>query len=486
MQSQYSLGALLGAVLLLGGVPAIATAHDGENLADLVDEVRSSVVNITAVYPAKKKSVTNTRQRGLPEEFRRFFPPEMQPYFQSPEEGNGGNADEYVGPKPMADGSGFILSADGYIVTSFHVVDEAEKVLVTLQDRREFEAEIIGLDKYTDLALLKVEAKGLQAARLGNAAELRVGQSVAAIGSPFKLDFSVTQGVISALGRAVQSQDVGRYVPFIQTDVAINPGNSGGPLYDMQGYVIGVNAQIYTRTGGYMGLSFSVPIDIVQQVIGQLRDEGHVSRGWLGVAVQDVTRDLAESMNLPKPVGALVSAVVEDSPAEEAKFEPGDVIVRLNSKDIIYAKDLPPAVGAIAPEKQVRIQFYRNGKKHTALVRMGELSDDTLQANVNSSRSGKNAVSRLGMKVQQVPEAKSKEFKLKNDQGVMVASIQRGGPAHRAGLKRGDIIVSLDRKKLQTPEEFHKIVQELPEGRAVWMQMIRGGQKSIVTIRPHS
>ena len=491
------------AMALLAVLPLKSMAH--ERVEELVGQVRESVVNVSSVY-YQREALGRSSQSVNPQDFfRRFIPREFQPFFPSPQdpgEGDGWDGEEapdepqeseesdereYRGPKSRSEGSGFIISRDGYIVTSFHVVDGADEVRVTLQDRRELEAEIIGLDRATDLALLHIEANDLPAAQLGNSDQLRVGQSVMAIGSPFRLDFSVTVGVVSALSRAVEGRDTGRYVPFIQSDVAINPGNSGGPLYNMDGEVVGVNAQIFTRTGGFMGLSFSVPINTVKSVVDQLRDRGKVARGWLGIGIQDVDQDLAESLSLPNPSGALVTQILKDSPATRSDIQPGDVIVSFAGKEVIYARDLPPAVGAVTPGKKATTIIYRDGKRKRIQVEIGSVPEEEepvaseraekVEPSVKSFRS-----SRLGMEVQELTRKEKQEANLKA--GLKITSLKSRGEAQRVGLRNGDYLVSINGKQIKDIGTFQKLEEDLPKGRPAWVQVRRGDRAIIVTLRP--
>ncbi|MGI9345126.1 MAG: Do family serine endopeptidase [Gammaproteobacteria bacterium] len=456
-----------------------APARGHEDVTDLVAKVQDSVVNVSSIY---YRADTNPVEERL----RRFFPdmpgfprPRKQ---RTPEDGD----QEHQEPQKRSEGSGFIVSKDGYIVTSFHVVDGADKIIVSLQDRRELTAEIVGLDQATDLALLKVEAENLPYTVFGDSDALHVGQQVVAIGSPFQLNFSVTAGVISALGRAVESNNrsaIGRYVPFIQSDVATNPGNSGGPLYSMDGRVIGVNAQIYTRSGGFMGLSFAVPSNVVKTVIKQLQTSGKVARGFLGVNIQDVSRELAESMSLPKPVGALISVVLEDSPAT-GTLQVGDVIVQVNRTPIQYARDLPPAVGQIAPGAKGLFVLYRNGKRREEWVTVGALPDETsgTEQAEPSAAAEFSAKNRLGMSVKELSSAQKDDLKL--DSGVVIVEVEKPSPASRSGLQAGDILLTLNGKKLDSISRFDEIQAQLPKGRPAWLSLRRGRVARILTLRP--
>jgi serine protease Do len=365
-------------------------------------------------------------------------------------------------------GSGFIISKDGYIMTNNHVVRDADEIIVRLVDRRELKAKVIGTDERSDVALLKIEAENLPVAKIGESENLKVGEWVLAIGSPFGFDRSATAGIVSAKGRALPREN---YVPFIQTDVAINPGNSGGPLFNLDGEVVGVNSQIYSRTGGYMGLSFSIPIEVAMDVASQLKEHGKVSRGWLGVLIQDVTLELAESFGMSKPQGALVAKVLPDSPAEEAKLQVGDIVVSFNGKEIEQSSSLPPVVGSTPVGKKVPVKVMREGRSQTLWVQLGELPDkDEKIAKAESSKTTSD--NRLGIQVADLTEQQRKELELEG--GVLVERVGEG-VAGNAGIRDGDIILRIDSKLVNDVDEFETLINELPTGKSVAVLVQRRG-----------
>ena len=341
-------------------------ASDLPNFASLAEKVTPAVVNVS-VTKVIKSPAQNEMRRGP------FNDPFFDDFFGSPF--NPPNRDRKV----ASGGSGFIISADGYILTNHHVIEDASEVVISLQDRREFSAEIIGSDKKSDVALLKVKTnENLPYLNLGDSEKVRVGDWVMAIGSPYRLNATVTAGIVSAKARSVPGQSTS-YIPFIQSDVAINPGNSGGPLFNLNGEVIGINAMIYSNRGGYMGISFTIPINYADEIVTQIKENGFVSRGWLGVAVQEVTKDLADSFGLDVPRGALIGSVLKDSPAEKAGLKNGDVIIDFDGQQIIYSGDLPLIVGRIPPEKKVNATIFRDGKKETVSVTTGKLDEKVAQ-----------------------------------------------------------------------------------------------------------
>ncbi len=424
----------------------------------MVEQNGPAVVNIST---KSKKSVVKFRRNfqipDLPpnspfnEFFRHFF--EDQP--------GGGGSDDEGRMTPQSLGSGFIISSDGYVMTNNHVVEDADEIVVRLSDRREFEAKVIGSDKQSDTAVLKIEAKDLPTVKIGKSSNLKAGQWVLAIGSPFGFDHSVTAGIVSATGRSLPKEN---YVPFIQTDVAINPGNSGGPLFNLDGEVVGVNSQIYSRTGGFMGLSFSIPIEVAMNVADQLRTKGKVSRGWLGVLIQDVTKDLAESFGMKQPSGALVSKVIPDSPAEKAKLQPGDIIIEFNDHTLINSSDLPPLVGTSEVNKPSKLSILRQGKKMVLNVTIGELpSDDEIEA--KTSAIGQAANKALGIKVKELTDEQLEKRQLSNG-GVIVYEVGHGA-GRMAGIRRGDIIQMLNGHRISNVEDFKKAVNGLKPGKSV-------------------
>ena len=378
-------------------------------------------------------------------------------------------------------GSGFIISSDGYILTNAHVVDSADEVTVRLTDKREFKARTIGSDKRTDIALLKIEATGLPAVKLGDPAQLKVGEWVAAIGSPFGFDSSVTAGIVSAKGRALPQEN---YVPFIQTDVAINPGNSGGPLFNMRGEVVGINSQIYSRTGGYMGVSFAIPIDVAMDVQEQLRSTGRVSRGRLGVVIQEVSKELAESLGLSQPMGAVVNAVEKGGPAEKAGLEPGDVILRVDGKTVGSSSDLPRMVASMRPGSRAAVQVWRKGATRDIAVTVGEMPNEKT-ANSRAPRGFKapeQAANRLGLVVSELNAEQKRELKLNS--GLIIDDV-RG--AARADLRAGDIVIAVISRgattEVRTVEQFNKLLAGFEKGSNVTLLVRRGEMQTFITIR---
>ena len=391
--------------------------------------------------------------------------------------GDGGNGEprEY---EARSLGSGVIISADGYLLTNFHVVKDAEEILIRLDDRRELLAELVGGDERSDIALLKIDAKDLPVARLGKSADLEVGEWVLAIGSPFGFEHSATQGIVSAKGRALPNES---YVPFIQTDVAINPGNSGGPLFNLDGEVVGINSQIFSRTGGYMGLSFAIPIEVAMDVAEQLKTKGHVSRGWLGVLIQDVTRELAESFGMKRPMGALVSRVLPDSPAQRGGIKVGDVIVAFGGHEVISSAKLPPIVGSTPVGKQVDVGVIRDGKPRTLGVTLDELPEEEALQAATTRPSEPSASSRLGLSVSDLSGGQRKESDVEEG-GVLVESVE-DGPARHGGIVKGDVIVMFNNVRVKDAEQFTALVDKAPAGEMVPVLVQRRGGPIFLAVK---
>jgi serine protease Do len=378
-------------------------------------------------------------------------------------------------------GSGFIISTDGYILTNAHVVEAADEINVKLNDKREFKAKVIGSDKRTDIALIKIDATGLPAVKFGDPNKLKVGEWVIAIGSPFGFENTVTAGIVSAKGRSLPQEN---FVPFIQTDAAVNPGNSGGPLFNMRGEVVGINSQIYSRTGGFMGLSFSIPIDVANDIATQLKTGGKISRGRIGVVIQPVTRELAESFGLPKPAGALVSSVEKGSPAEKAGIEAGDVILKFSGKDVSSSEDLPRLVGGTKPGTKAVMQLMRNKATREVTVVVGEMPDEarTAQRSQRRGPGGKppaESVSKLGMTLSEPTAEQRKELKITG--GILVEDVQ--GAAARAGIRRGDIILAVNNQDVKSLEQFGQLMTQFEKGKIVAMLVRRGGNSLYVPFR---
>ncbi|WP_407635329.1 DegQ family serine endoprotease [Methylohalobius crimeensis] len=376
-------------------------------------------------------------------------------------------------------GSGFIVSGDGYIVTNHHVVQNADEIIVRLQDRRELTAKLIGSDKRSDLALLKVEAKDLPVVRTGSSKVLEVGEWVVAIGSPFGFDHSVTAGIVSAKGRSLPGDN---YVPFIQTDVAINPGNSGGPLFNMEGEVVGVNSQIYSRTGGFMGLSFAIPIDVALEVVEQLKAQGKVIRGWLGVQIQDVTRELAESFGMKRPHGALIAQVLAGSPAANAGLQVGDVIVEYDGHPIKTSSMLPPLVGVTAVGETVPVKVLREGSLRTLRVKIGQLSEDEAAAAPPADQLEPDTVKveSLGLVVADPSE---EERQRSGDKGVVVRRVLPG-PARQAGIRAGDLLLRVGKTPTPDVETLLRQLKRLPGDKPVAVLVKRGDGSLFLAIKP--
>ena len=442
---------------------SIVEARELPNFSDLAEDASPAVVNITSTRTVSQR---NSYGRGFgdpryDEFFERFFG--QQPRPSVPRENS----------RPVVStGSGFIISSDGYLLTNNHVVEDADEVKVSLGDRREYKAEIIGTDPRSDVAVLKIDAEDLPTLKIGKSEKLRVGEWVVAIGSPFQLRFSVTSGIVSAKGRSIPNGSDSTYVPFIQTDVAINPGNSGGPLFNLDGEVIGINSQIYTRSGGYMGVSFAIPIDYAMDVADQLRENGYVARGWLGVSIQEVTSELAEALGMEIPKGALVSQIIEDSPAEKSGLKEEDVILFFDGEEIFYSSDLPLTVGSIRPESKVNAMILRDGKKKTVQVTVGELPKDPALAFENTQQNF------LGL----VVENQANDNQRSSIEGVLVTSVDPDGIAYESGIRRGDIIYSLARTRIENVNEFKEALSELDNQRRTTIGISRNGNKRILSL----
>jgi len=379
-------------------------------------------------------------------------------------------------------GSGFIINGDGYILTNAHVVDGADEVTVRLTDKREFKAKIIGTDKRTDVALLKIDANGLPVVKLGEPAQLKVGEWVVAIGSPFGFDNSVTAGIVSAKGRSLPQEN---YVPFIQTDVAINPGNSGGPLFNMRGEVVGINSQIYSRSGGYMGVSFAIPIDVAMEIQNQLRTSGKVSRGRLGVVIQEVSKELADSLGLSKAMGAVVNAVEKGGPADKAGLEPGDVILRFDGKPINTSADLPRLVAATKPGTRSTIQVWRKGTTRDIAVTVGEMVEEKAAGNRQGrgAKPSEQPANRLGLVVSELTAEQKRDLKMSS--GLLIEDVR--GTGSRADLRPGDVIIAVISKgatpEIRTVDQFNKLLAQFEKGSNVTLLIRRGEMQTFVTIK---
>jgi len=451
----------------------VAVAKDLPDFTELAEKHGAEVVNI---------SVTQVMQAGnnampfpnMPDD------PDLQEFLKRfgfpgvPGQGdpNGQGGQEY---KSQSLGSGFIISSDGYILTNAHVVNEADEVLVKLSDKREFKAKIIGADKRTDVALIKIEATNLPKANIGDPAALKVGEWVAAIGSPFGLENTMTAGIVSAKGRALPQEN---FVPFIQTDVAINPGNSGGPLYNLRGEVVGINSQIYSRSGGSMGLSFSIPIDVAIDVSNQLKANGKITRGWLGVAIQELTKELAESFGMKNTNGALIASVEKNGPADKGGLEAGDVITKFDGKSITTSSDLPRAVGATKPGKIAAVEILRKGAVKNLNIGVGEMPNDPNDAAPAAKPATKVEANKIGLALKELTPAQKKKLNGKN--GLLVA--ESTGAAAQAGIRRGDVILGLNNSDIQSVEAFNKQINAAV-GKTVAVLVQRGDNTLYVPIK---
>ena len=460
-------------VLGLGLVAQSVQARELPEFTHLVEEYGPAVVNISTKQKKRGHS-------GFPKGFEMPDLPKGGPWdelFRHFFGQEGENGDEPHEREARSLGSGFIIDKAGYILTNNHVVEGADEVIVRLNDRRELLAEIVGSDERSDIALLRVEADNLPVVKLGKSHDLKVAEWVMAIGSPFGFDHSVSVGVVSALGRSLPSEN---YVPFIQTDVAINPGNSGGPLFNLDGEVVGINSQIYSRTGGFMGVSFAIPIDVAMDVVAQLKGQGYVSRGWLGVLIQDVTRELAESFGMKKPAGALVAKVLEDSPAGKAGIEVGDVIIEFNGETVHYSSDLPPMVGRTRAGSDAKVKVLRNGKTRTIKVHIGELPADEEVVEA-AAKPKKLKADRLGLMVSSPSDEQRKTLDL-GEGGVLVEQVEPGAAAD-AGIQRGDVIVKLNNHDVKGASEFRELVDGLPQGRSVPVLVLRRNGPIFMALR---
>ena len=460
-------GALLA--LAFAGV-AFAQLPD---FVKLVEDQGGAVVNISTTQavrrPASLPQLPGTEDEEVQEFFRRFIPRQQPGPQQGPR------------PESRSLGSGFIITADGYILTNAHVIDSADEITVKLTDKREYKAKVIGADKRTDVALIKIEPSGaLPAVKFGDPARLKVGEWVIAIGSPFGFENTVTAGIVSAKGRSLPQEN---FVPFIQTDVAINPGNSGGPLFNMRGEVVGVNSQIYSRTGGYMGLAFAIPIDVALDVQKQLRDKGRVSRGRIGVVIQEVSKDLATSFGLDRPRGALVSSVEKGSPADKAGVEPTDIITRFDGKTVEASNDLPRIVGSTRPGAKTDLEIWRKGAARTLSLTVGELQEERIASRdtPRAQKPAELAANRLGIVVSELSTKQKEDLKLAN--GLVVMEVK---PEARADVRRGDVLLMLVHKgqhtELRSIEQLNRLLAAMDKNSVITLQVRRGDAMAFVTV----
>ena len=451
-------------------IASTAFAKELPDFTELAEKQGPSVVNI---------SVTQVVQgNGNPfggfqddeqfnELFRRFgLPVPGGPRGQAPQQ-------EF---KSQSLGSGFIISSDGYVLTNAHVINAADEVTVKLSDRREFKAKIIGSDRRTDVALLKIDASGLPKVSIGDPNQLKVGEWVAAIGSPFGLENTMTAGIVSAKGRALPQEN---FVPFIQTDVAINPGNSGGPLFNLKGEVVGINSQIYSRSGGSMGLSFAIPIDVAMDISSQIKAGGKISRGWLGVSIQEITKDLADSFGMKNTNGALVAGVEKNGPADKGGLDAGDVILKFDGKAINSSSDLPRAVGGVKPGKTVNVEVLRKGASKTLSVTVGEAPNDKEDVSTPSKGAAKSEVNRIGLVLNDLTPQQKKKLNGKN--GLLVTDAQ--GVAATAGVRRGDVVLGINNTEVTSVDQFNKTLTAIPNGKTVAVLVLRGESTLYVPIK---
>ncbi|WP_434561836.1 DegQ family serine endoprotease [Pseudomonas sp. Z5-35] len=461
---------IFATVLVLGqAVPAVAV--ELPDFTQLVEQASPAVVNISTTQKLPERRVMDPQMpdlEGLPPMLREFFERGM-PQPRSP---GGGRQRE-----AQSLGSGFIISPDGYILTNNHVIADADEILVRLADRSELKAKLVGTDPRSDVALLKIEGKNLPVLKLGKSQNLKAGQWVVAIGSPFGFDHTVTQGIVSAIGRSLPNEN---YVPFIQTDVPINPGNSGGPLFNLDGEVVGINSQIYTRSGGFMGVSFAIPIDVAMDVSNQLKSEGKVSRGWLGVVIQEVNKDLAESFGLEKPAGALVAQIQEGGPAAKGGLQVGDVILSLNGQPIIMSADLPHLVGALKAGAKANLEVIREGKRKNVELTVGAIPEEGKELDSQPKSGVERSSNRLGVAVAELTEEQKRTLELQG--GVVIKEVQ-DGPAALIGLQPGDIITHLNNQAIGSTKAFTDIAQALPKNRSVSMRVLRQGRASFITFK---
>jgi serine protease Do len=459
----------LVAAFILG---AISNSSYGQvslpDFTQLVENNSAAIVNISTTQKIEK---TGIAQLQLPKGLELPDGSPLNDLFKHFLDKRGG-----VPRQGKSLGSGFIISKDGYLITNHHVVKNADEIVVRLQDRRELVAELIGSDEKSDIALLKIEAKELPVVKFGSVVKLKVGAWVLAIGSPFGFDHSVTAGIVSAKGRSLPS---GNYVPFIQTDVAINPGNSGGPLFNMDGEVVGINSQIFSRTGGFMGLSFAIPIDVALNVVEQIKKSGHVTRGWLGVMIQDVTRELAESFGMERPYGALVSQVVPDSPSDQGGIQVGDVIIAFNGSEVDRSSTLPPLVGKSPVNKKADVKVIRNGKTIHLQVKIEALPEQLAGSDAKSAPKAAQ-MSRIGVAVTELTEEERKDKGL-NSEGVRVDKVE--GDALNAGIRVGDIILKIQGQAIINSVVFREITEKLKVGASVALLVRRNGNPLFLALK---
>ncbi|WP_045860502.1 Do family serine endopeptidase [Teredinibacter purpureus] len=452
-------------VFIVLAFPLIVSAAN-YNLPDftpLIEKSSPAVVKINTTTAVKPRGFSLPPGQQIPDIFRHLFEPREMP------------------ERNMSSmGSGFLISSDGYLLTNYHVIEDADQIVVRLVDRREFKAMVIGSDPRSDLALLKIDEEKLPFLTLATNDELRIGEWVVAIGSPFGLDFSASAGIVSAIGRSIPTDKNENYVPFIQTDVAINPGNSGGPLFNMEGKVVGVNSQIYTRSGGSIGLSFAIPSTVALNVVEQLKEKGRVDRGWLGVVIQEVDKNLADSFGLKRPQGALVAQMEPGGPADKSGIMVGDIILKFARRNILTSGDLPHAVGSTQPDSEVPVVVMRKGKRKTIDVTVGRLEGGDAAATITEV-SPSTAADRLGLTVETIESSLRDQWRLTG--GVTVTQVDPHGAAADAGVAPGDVIAQLGFEQIETVEDYRRILANLPSDSLQPIRFFRDGRPTFRTIR---
>ena len=456
MKNRYLQQGMYAAVFTVAA--AQVNAASPVDFSSLVEQVSPAVVSVNVV---KKMTQEELLQQQVPEILRRFFGNQVIiPQQQGPQE-------------KTAYGSAFFISKDGYLLTNRHVIDDASRITITLNDRRELDATLVGSDERTDIALLKVNGASFPELKIGDSNQLKVGEPVLAIGSPFGFDYSASAGIVSAKSRNMSGETS---VPFIQTDAALNPGNSGGPLFNQRGEVVGVNSRIFSGTGGYMGLSFSIPIDVAMDVVQQLKTSGKVTRSYLGVMLQDIDRNLADAYKLPKPEGSLINQVSPKSPAEKAGLKPGDVILKLDGNSISRTSDLIYRLNRIAPNQTIQLEVLRDDKIRTISATLSVAPDDTPAAEDKN-----NPTNGLGMNIRDLTEAE--QSRLNVNGGALVREVKRGGLASLSNLVAGDVIVQVNSTPVANSQAFAKAIAALPKNSVARIVIIRQGQRAIVGLR---
>jgi serine protease Do len=453
----------------------MGTIHAGS----LPDFTELSAQNSPAVVNISSQQTSRVHER-MPKGFSMPDVPEDSPFSELFKHFFGEGLEDFAERESRSLGSGFVISSDGYILTNHHVVAESDEIQVRFSDRRFYDAKVIGSDKGSDVALIKIEATDLPTVKIGRSSTLKVGEWVLAIGSPFGFDHTVTAGIVSAKGRSLPTEN---YVPFIQTDVAINPGNSGGPLFNLNGEVVGINSQIYSRTGGFMGLSFAIPIELAMNVADQLREHGRVSRGYLGVLIQDVNRDLAESFGMAQPHGALISRVIDDSPADRAGLEVGDVILAFNGQRLLNSSQLPPLVGASRVDGEATLRVLRSGKERDIQITIGKLPEEDIElAAADSPAPEPKEIGQLGLTVLDIASDVREELGLDAEGGALVSSVSPG-PAEDAGVRRGDIVLMFDGVDVKNAAHLRELIEETGDKRSVAVLVRRGDSPMFMALR---